>query len=139
MAASVGYIGKGAILSIDAAIIGQVRNITAPGITVDTVETSNMESDDSYKEYIAAFADGGEVTFDFIYDKTDTTGSVTLDAKAHARGVVAVILTLPTAVAFKWTFSAIITNLSMEVPYNELITRSVTLKVTGKPVLAAVV
>jgi hypothetical protein len=135
MAASKGTIGYGTVITIDSAVIGQVMDVSAPEVSVDTYETTNMDSDDGFKEFGAGLADGGEISFDVLFDEDNTTGQGVLLTKLAARAVVPIVVTLPTATGAVWNASAIITSVGMEIPVQEGITRTVGLKITGKPTL----
>ena len=42
------------------ATVGEVVDLSAPGISKDTVDATHSESPERWKEFIAAFKDGGE-------------------------------------------------------------------------------
>lgn len=113
--------------------IAGVRDISGPSMSADTIEVSSR--DNIWKEYVAGQRDGGEVTFDLVYDPDSATHLAT------TAGGLAKDLMAGTTQAFKLkfadttpataTFSAIVTKFTPKAPYNGLQSADVTLKVTG--------
>jgi hypothetical protein len=138
MAASAAVNGFGTTFAYESAAdtyttLAEVLSVTPPSINVETVETTNMGSDDGFREYIAGLKDGGEVTVNLNYVEASATLLQTLVLAGPERfkitfpGSSTVIFSaIPTA--FAWD----------EVVIDDKIAMSLTLKVTGKPVFAAV-
>lgn len=132
------YSGYGATLSIYITnaytAIAQIRDITGPSMALDAVEVSHRDS--AWKKFVAGQIDGGEVTFDLIYDPDSTTHV------AGSRGGLNYALTTRQREQFKVTFpdaaaatTAIfygyVTKFTPKEPMNDALTADVTIKVDG--------
>jgi hypothetical protein len=113
--------------------LAEVLSVTPPSINVETVDVTHMGSDDGFREYIASLKDGGEVTVNLNY----VEASATLLQTLVLAGVETWKITLPGSSTL--IFSGIPTAFAFdEVVIDDKITMSLTIKVTGKPVYAAV-
>lgn len=118
--------------------IGEVVELSPPNRSKDSVEATHMESDDAYREFIAGLKDGGEITV--TYNRVgDDAGQENVDLAYEYPGKVYVMIDLPFAVVKRWTLRGIVTSREDEVPLDDKMQGSFTLKVSGKPTLAAVV
>jgi hypothetical protein len=139
MAASAASSGFGAVfayLSTDPSTytsLAEVLSVTPPEIAVETIEVTHMGSDDGFREYIAGLKDGGEVTVNLNY----VEASATLLQTLVLAGVETFRITF--AGASTYTFSGIPTAFTFDdVVIDDKMAMSLTIKVTGKPVYAAV-
>jgi hypothetical protein len=139
MAASAATSGFGATfayLSTDPSTytsLAEVLSITPPSISVETIESTHMASDDTFREYIAGLRDGGEVTVTMNYVESSATLLQTL--------VLAGSETFKITLAGGSTlgFSGIPTEFAIDdIAIDDKMTMSLTVKVSGKPVYTAV-
>lgn len=84
------FAGPGMLLKVSPAgagtyvTIARVRDIKGPEQTVDTVEVTNQDSPNNYKEWIPTLIDGGHVTFPCSFLPADSTQAGLLaDLKAR--------------------------------------------------------
>lgn len=120
-----------------------VKSITGPGITRETHETTTQDQDSNFKQFIGGLVDGGEISFDanflprdvsqgqdtgFLseFDKTscDSRGRwriVFPECEGEAEGYMEV--------------DAIVTGASFQLPMDDIMGFSGTLKVSGRPEL----
>lgn len=115
--------------------IADIIGIAPPAMSRDSVETTKHNTTDRYRTFIPGLRDGGEVTLQIQYDPTNT-GHGDLyddfnDDVAHNYQVV-----LPASIGETWSFSGFLTAMSEETPIDDRVTRSITIKVSGKPSLA---
>ena len=116
-------------LKRDTTAIADVTRITGPGLALETVDITALDS--TWRERLATILDGGEVTFDLAYDpddsdhvqvrddllnKTKSTWHVYIDAGGGAED---------------WSFEAYVTGFELSAGQGEALTASVTLTVTG--------
>ena len=114
--------------------IAAVLDMDGPGVQVDMVDVTSRDSA-GWKEFIGGLIDGGEVTFDILYDPDDSTHSAT------SPGVVGLLtgktvkgwkLTLsdatPTTV---WSFNALVKTFKPKAAMKDALRASITLKVTA--------
>ena len=113
--------------------IAGVRDISGPSMSQDTIEASSR--DNNWKEFVGGQVDGGEITFDIVYDP-DTPTHLAGTAGGLVKDLIA-----GTMQAFKLkfadtspataTFSALVTKFTPKTPYNGLQSADVTLKISG--------
>lgn len=134
MAASSAIIGNGTTLEVDDGggydLIAEVFDLNFPSKEVDEVEVTHYTSPDDYREFIGGFFDGAEVNISINYVKT------TVDALADLVAIpVTWRITLPDLST--WVFGGHIKTLGGEIPNNDKVTTTVTVKITGAPVFTA--
>ena len=113
--------------------VGQVRDISGPSMTQDAVEVTARDTS-KWRAFTPGLRDGGEVTFDLIYDPNLASHSAT----NTTTGLVNFLLT-GTAKTFRlvmsdsnyFSFSGIVTAFTPESPLEDAMTASCTIKVTG--------
>lgn len=127
-----GISARGATLTVaaGAAIVG-VTQISGPGITLDTVDTTAHDSVDGWEEAVATILRSGEVTLDINYVPTAATH------KNAGTGLLAIMLgrTSPVwTLAFtggSWLFNAFVTGFEPSAPHDGKLSATITLKPTG--------
>lgn len=138
MAASAATSGFGATFAYESGVgvytaLAEVLSITPPSISVETIETTHMASDDGFREYIASLKDGGECVVNLNYVESSATLLQTL----VLAGLETFKITL--AGASTITFSGVPTAFTFDdVVIDDKMAMSLTIKVSGKPVYAAV-
>jgi len=114
--------------------IGQIRTLTPPGTDATDVDTTTLDSSSNFRTFVSGPIDPGEVTFELAYDPS-TLAHQRLSQYHNALNVKT--FTIDYASTFgTQAFSAYIKSLGAEVPLDDLITQSVTLKVSGLPAYA---
>lgn len=110
------------------AAIAEINSISGPSMKRDTIDVTSLDSTGGYKEFIAGFRDGGEVTLamNFTLDgyidmKTDFESDVLGDYRIE----------LPDTNVSTFDFSGFVTSLGMSVPTADKVTTEVTIKVSG--------
>ena len=83
----------GTTISFAGTAIGHVEDIAGPGETAESVDITNHDSPSAYREKVAVILDGGELTFDIIYDSS--AGQDAARAAFEARTTGAVLVTWP--------------------------------------------
>lgn len=132
MAASTGRVGYAATLT-GGATVGQLTRISFPTASVSDIDISNMDSDSAAMEFLPGLIDTGTVDAEVIYE---TTAYAAMHAEFVSRA--SVVWTLAIGDGFDLTFTAYINALSGDDNVNEGITATMSLKVTGLAVYAAV-
>jgi len=135
-------IGKGTLLKAgDAAnpevftTIAEVKSISGPDISRDTLDVTNMDSSGNFREFVATLQDGGTVSFDinFIGDNATQTGLKTDMDAGTARNFE---LLMPNTGATLFTFTALIVGISYSFEVDGIISASISLKITGTVTIA---
>ena len=137
MAASSAIIGYGSTFAIGDGggpetftAVAEVTSITPPNYSRDAVDVTHMNSDDTFREYIAGLMDAGEVQIELNYipNASDVLIAALEAGKQNYQ------ITMPNSVTF--TFAAVMTDFSLQAPNEDKLTASATFKVSGKPTLA---
>ena len=134
------YKGKGTIFSIDDGAasfiaLAEVRSITGPGYTSSPIDVTNQDSTNNFAEYIGGKGDAGSVSLDLNY-LPDDTEHVDLVDWIVAGSINAFKISFPTSPATTVTFDGLVTAFEPSAPYDDRLSASVTIKITGVPVWA---
>lgn len=110
--------------------VGRIRDVTPPELSRDTVDTSDMESEDRWRTYIGAMKDAGELEFEMTFDPgsdetTDFMGDLNDDDPGYYK------LVFPDAT--EWGFTAILTSFAPAVPFADKMVTTIRYKLSGKP------
>ena len=124
----------GLTLTWNSVALAEVKNVSGPGISFDTIDVTHYTSASQMREFIAGFGDGGDVTVEGNFIASDATGQIAFIADAIAKTVREVIIT-HTVSAITWTFDAMVTGFEPTFPMEGGLGFTATLKVSGVPVL----
>lgn len=112
--------------------IAEVNSIAGPNKTRATIDVTSLDSTGGYREFIAGFRDGGEVTLEmnFTLDTYNTMNDDFEDDDTHNYQIV-----LPDTGETTFEFAALVTSLGLAVPMDDKVTAPVTLKISGQVTL----
>lgn len=114
--------------------VAEVTNITPPSLSRDTIEVTNLESPDQFKEYIASLADGGEATITINYIPAVSDALMT----SFLAPVDTFRILFPSGTV-ALDFSGIVTGYEIgDVVADDKLSATFTVKATGKPAIVAV-
>lgn len=127
-------------------LIAGITNISGPGLGLDTIDTTAHDSPGAFEEVIATIIRTGEVTLDLNYNPNNATHMAdTTPVGGTGEGLAAALvnrstkwfrLIFPTSPAVQWDFKGIVTAFEPDMPYDDKLGASVTIKLTGQPTLA---
>lgn len=124
------YAAYGCSIADGTGVIAQVRNITGPGLSLDTVDVTEHDGD-GWEEVVPTILRSGTVTLDIVYDP-DNASHIRLLAALTNKTKGSWTLTFPDAAPAKtWSFSGYVTGFSPTEPVEDSLTASVTIKPTG--------
>lgn len=132
-----GAIGHGStLIGATTGTIGNVISVSIAGRTRDMIDKSTMDSTDKFREYMAGMADEGEFTAEINFD--DTTGVIAAALNTAYQAATSEIweITFPGTATFQCP--GIISDFSVNDPFDDKITMSITIKLSGKGTFAAV-
>jgi predicted secreted protein len=114
-------------------LIAEVRNVGGPGFTRDSVERTHLGSTGGYREFFPGLRDGGEIEFELNLDfeQASHSPSTGLFSTYEDDTIHTFQLTFPDGTICE--FDGFITDFEFDIPLDDLITSSVTLKITGAP------
>lgn len=114
--------------------IAGVTSITPPALSKDTVDVTNMQSSDRFREHISGLRDAGEASIEINFDPDSTeVANLITDYEADSARTYQILFES----GADWTFEGIVTGMTPAIPVDDKMTATVSLKVTGKPVLTA--
>ncbi len=129
--------GDGATPTEAFTTIANVTSISGPERTRETIDVTSHDSPDGWMEFVGGLKDGGEISVDINYDPSLDTHDLDDDFDDVEPRNYQIVILPGTEDEHTWSLRAILTNLGDEFPYDDKMARSMTLKVTGKPTLAA--
>ena len=101
-------------------------------LDVDQVEVTHMQSPNRYREFISGLLDGGEASFEMNFVPGSTSDDRIFELLNLPTGVSrrrACRISFPNGVT--WSFDAEVTGYEPDVPFDDAMTATVTLKVSG--------
>jgi len=117
--------------------IANVTSIGGPARTRETIDVTAHNSPDQYMQYIGGLKDGGEVSLEINYDPSETTHDLDDDFDDTVARNYQIIILPDTEDEHTWAIAGILTELGDEFPHDDKMTRAMTVKITGKPLLTA--
>ena len=116
--------------------VGGLKSISGIDVNADEVEVTDMGNTDGYREYLPGFKDGGEVPVSGYMDGEDD-GQDRMYELLESGDVVDCKIQFPAKIGKTWSFKAGVTKFTTSADVDDAITFEATLKVSGKPTLAA--
>lgn len=130
----------GTKLLIDSVQVAALTSINGVEISADTIDVTDLSNADGYREYLAGFKDPGEVPMAGFLDSADATGQggqAKMKAALDSGDTVPFEIRFPQKIGLSWTGSGVVTRFSTGAEVEGAVTFEGTLKVSGKPTLAA--
>ena len=112
--------------------IAEINSITGPNLVRDTIDVTSLDSTGGYREFIAGFRDGGELTLSMnftpsgYFDLKDDFE----DENTHNYKIV-----MGNTAETTFDITGLITALGVAVPLDDKVTCDVTIKITGEVTL----
>jgi predicted secreted protein len=112
--------------------IAEINSISGPNMSRDTIDVTSLDSTGGYREFIGGFRDGGTVqlAMNFLRATIDTmkTDFETDDLQNYE-------IVLPDDETTTLEFTGLVTELPLEIPPDDKITMTVSIKVSGQVTL----
>lgn len=115
--------------------VAQVKDLSGPSAQADQIEVSHRDS--LWRRYVAGLRDGGEVSFDVVFDPDHASHDPTVADSMYdllENGEVASFrITFPglSGATTTATFDAFVSNFEVDSPLEDGVTAALTLKITG--------
>lgn len=128
MADQAGYLAD---LKRDGTVIAGVKDLTPPNVEAETIDRTDFDSTQGYREYIMGLIDAGEVSLTVNYDPAETTQDDLLsDLNSRTKQTYALVWPDGTT----WEFDAFVTGFSPAgIAVDGGVDADFTLKLTGQP------
>lgn len=123
--------------------IGDTTPVTVAGLTsigglelsADTIDTTTLDSDGGYREFIAGFKDAGEVSLEGYLETETGKGQKELYDLFESGTVEKFVIQFPAETKTSWEFSGVVTGFSTSADLEDPLSFSASIKVSGKPTL----
>lgn len=120
--------------SIDGAweTIAEINNITGPGMSRETIDTTALDTSGGYRTFIAGFRDSGTITMsmNFTRDGYETMKDDFEDDNAQNYEII-----LPDSDTTSLEFEGLVTECPLTIPPDDKITMDITIKISGQVTL----
>lgn len=121
--------------SASATKVGGLTEIGGIDLSADTLDTTTLDSDGGYREFIGGFKDAGEVSLSGYLEIKDANGQKKMYDAFESGEVQDFSIDFPEDVGAKWVFKGVVTGFSTGASLEDLISFGATIKVSGKPTL----
>lgn len=111
--------------------VADVTSVDVLDMSADTIDVSAHDSPAQWREFTAGMKDGGELSMDINYDPA-VHGTLSTAVGGNPKNMKIV---MPDAGAAEVAFAGIITGFSAQAPFDDKLSATVTVKVTGVPVI----
>lgn len=108
--------------------IGQVKSISGPDVSVDTIDVTTHDSTSQWEEHVAGVIRSGEITLDLVYD---TANAQIVSFLSGLRTAQNMRISFNNAASDVMTFSGIPIGFSQSLPHDGSIDATITIKPTG--------
>ena len=130
-------VGMGTALAVSTSTgslaLGGIRNIGGPNSDSPAVDVTAMDSTGNFRVFLGGGPiDGGDVPLELVF-KTSDTGQARLITYHYAGTEKTYTITFNTTAGTTQTFAAVVTSVGHAIPYEDAVTRAITLKVTKTP------
>jgi predicted secreted protein len=109
--------------------IAEVRSISGPSTTRETIDVTSFDSTGGYREFIGSLRDPGEVTLELIFTR-NAYETLKGDFESDTLGSYEIILNDAEKTSFE--FSGFVTAIPMEIPLDDVVSFSSTIKISGE-------
>jgi len=117
--------------------IANVTSISGPERSRETIDVTAHDSPDGWMEFIGGLKNGGEIQLEVNYDPAEDSHDLDDDFNDSQPRNYQLVILPGDPDEHTWSLPGILTNLSDEFPYDDKMSRKVTVKVSGKPTLSA--
>lgn len=108
--------------------IAQINNITGPGMSRDTIDTTSLDTEGGYRTFITGFRNPGTITLSMNFTR-DTYELMKDDFESDVAQHYQVVL--PDADATSLAFEGLVTELPLTIPPDDKVTADVTIQISG--------
>ena len=112
--------------------VAYVTDIQAPGLGLDALDTSHHATTSGARTAVAGLLDPGELTLDILWDPSAATHVLLIDLFIGRTGSLFQI-SYPDATLDN--FQGFVTGFEPSAPFDELLTGTVNLRMTGRPLI----
>ena len=108
--------------------IAEVKQITGPGMSRDTIDTTSLDTTGGYRTYIAGLRNPGTITLTLNFTRT---GYDLMKSDFESDAVKNYEIVLPDSDNTSLEFEGLVTELPLTIPPDDVITVDVTIQISG--------
>lgn len=116
-------------------LVGGLSSIGGLELSADTIDTTTLDSDGGYREFIGGFKDAGEVSLEGFFYGAKDAGQQEMYTLFESGSIEDFTIAFPAGTNASWEFKGIVTGFSTSVDLEDPLGFSATIKVSGKPTL----
>lgn len=109
--------------------MAEINNITGPGMTRDTIDTTALDTEGGYRTFITGFRNAGTITMSMNFTQT---GFMALKDDFESNDPVAYQIILPDDEETVIEFDGLVTEIPLTIPPDDKITVDVSIQISGK-------
>lgn len=113
--------------------VGGLTEIGGLELSADTLDTTTLDSDGGYREFIGGFKDAGEVSLTGYLEIDNSNAQKKMYESFESGEVKDFSINFPESIGAKWVFKGVVTGFSTGASLEDLISFGATIKVSGKP------
>lgn len=113
----------------------EMLSISGPSQSMDPIDVTSHDSPEGYREFVAGILSGGEISIEGNLIVEDELGQQKFYADLQAGNKRDAWIVMPMGVGAALSFSALAKGFNPSAPYEDKIGVSMSLQVTGKPIL----
>jgi len=111
--------------------IAEINSINGPSMSRDTIDVTSLDSTGGYREFIAGFRDGGEITLNMNFTVAGYD-ALKDDFESETRVDYKIVLDEGGTNETSFDFEGLVTSLGLSVPMDDKVTTDVTIKISGQ-------
>lgn len=127
-----GFHAAQTIFSINGTDVAGLTGITGLDLSTDMIDVTAHDSTNKWREKVQGFKDAGDISLEGNY-LSDNSQTVVYNLFKSGE-VVPVVITFPASVG-SWSCNAFVSAFSTDAPYDDKISFSATITVSGEPTL----
>lgn len=109
--------------------LAEVNNISGPGMTRETIDTTHLATKGGYRTFITGFRDAGTITFSMNFERDDYDF---MKSDFENNDLQDYEIVLPDAEVTSFEFQGLVTELPLTIPPDDKVTVDVTIKISGE-------
>lgn len=114
--------------------VAEVNSIAGPTMTRNFIDVTSLDSTGGYREFITGFRDAGEVTLNMNFTR-DGYDNMKDDFESDSTRNYQIVM--PDTGATTFEFAGLVTSIPLDIPTDDKITATVTIKLSGQVAMSS--
>ena len=117
--------------------VAELTDISGPSLSTDTIDVTNHDSEEAYREFVAGLKDAGEVNIEgnFLASHETLESASDVFALFDSGDLTDFEIEFPDDDTTTWSFSGIVTAFETIANFEDAATFTATIKISGQPTL----